>query len=154
MSRTITRTRGSMALAWAMVKYFFPGRGLVGAIVSPSFQSRIGCGGGCLLQAWEFNFHRSQVAAGLPGAAGAAGAGFFGGGGGSGGLVQTGPACTLEPATAVGLRVSWPHAVSSGRAAKSMIQPSRLKQLWSNVEPMKMQSTGQGSTHRAQNMHL
>ena len=45
-------------------------------------------------------------------------------------------ASSLLAATAVGLSVAWPQAVSSGSLAKSTMQPSRLKQLWSKVEPM------------------
>src|SRR5262249_43648524 len=78
----------------------------------------------------------------------------FSGGAGSGGFVQTGSACSFEAATDVGVKAARPQATSRGTLAKSTIQPSRLKQLWSCVEPMKMQSTGHGSTHSAQNMHL
>ncbi len=46
----------------------------------------------------------------------AAGAGF-GGGAGSGGLVQTGSLTSLDAATAVGFRVAWPQAVSTGSFA-------------------------------------
>src|SRR5687767_3241802 len=93
-----------------------------------------------------------------PAAAGGVAAGALaaalGGGGGSGGLVQTGSGWSFEAATPIGLSVACPQAVSSGSLAKSTRQPSRLKQLWSKVEPMKMQSTGHGSTHSAQNMHF
>src|SRR3954447_12814621 len=74
--------------------------------------------------------------------------------GASGCFVHTGSTASFEPAMAVGLSDAWPQATSSGSFAKSTMQPSRLKQLWSYVEPMKMQSTGHGSTHSAQNMHL
>ena len=47
-------------------------------------------------------------------------------GAGSGGLVQTGSTASFDPATDVGLSVAWPQATSSGSAAKSTTQPSRL----------------------------
>jgi hypothetical protein len=66
----------------------------------------------------------------------------------------TGLSMTFDAATTVGFKVARPHAISKGKREKSTMQPSRLKQLKSYDEPIKIQSDGHDSVHIEQNMHF
>src|SRR5262245_33709969 len=114
MSRKITRKSGNIALASSSVYSLrFFGRGCLVFMTSPS-----GDGAPQSLQ---------EVGAGAAGVGAAgAGAGGFGGGGGSGGFVHTGSATSFDAAIAVGFKVAWPQAISTGSFAKSTMQPSRV----------------------------
>src|SRR5262245_42543878 len=103
MSATMRRTNGSMALAWVAVKYFLPC--VAGGMAYPSPQ---GAQDGLAAPAAGLSAPAAGLAAPAAGLAGA---------GGSGGLTQTGSLVSLDAATAVGLSVAWPQAISTGTLA-------------------------------------
>ena len=113
----IARTSGNMALASATVNSFglLRGFGRGHQAFFPFFDPNLPFG--MAQQAAPAEHGKSQALA--------AGAGL-GGGGGSGGFVQTGSGVNLDAATAIGLSVAWPQAISTGSLAKSTMQPSRL----------------------------
>src|SRR5262245_31956266 len=127
MSFTMDSTSGNMALACSGVKNFL--RFFGSAIMAATHLASGGGGAGSVVAGFSAGAAGAAAAGFSAGAAVAAAgfsAGFSAGLGGSGFFSHTGPTCNLLAAMAVGFSDAWPQAASSGNAAKSTMQPSRL----------------------------